>query len=119
MTTPDRGVPKGCSGLFRHFGTACSVNADLAHAEFRNTADFCRFSGVAMRNTADHRGHQAEQQEIRAVPAEKWGVPKFLAPYRAEHKEIRSVPVFPLRGDVLCGTALLPRGLAALQGGGP
>lgn len=33
--------------------------------------------------------------------------------------ENRTMALCPLRGDVLSDTALLPRGLAALEGGGP
>lgn len=46
-------------------------------------------------------------------------IPKFKTAIARNSAENLAIPLFPLRGDVLLGTAPLPRGLAALQGGGP
>lgn len=45
-------------------------------------------------------------------------IPKFKNAITRNSPENLAIPLFPLRGDVLSGTARLPRGLATLGGCG-
>ncbi len=90
MMSDQEAVPEG-QGIS---GTAVPEMGCSALSSFRNSPELLGFSCSGL------------------------AVPKFLGANKRNSAENLAVPLFPLRGDVLSGTARLPRGKAALGGRG-